>query len=215
MYSEFLKDAIRWRLTGGHAEELKRMGLQGATAAGNVSLTDTPFPALTSGTNNAGVGKGALALLTSGSNNWAVGKDAGNDAVATITTGSNNGVLGNNNTAVIYAKVALTVTSDERDKSQFVDLPWTMEMFSQIKTGMFQFRDRVTGQLQKNVRYGFSAQNLLTVEQGGAGRSILVDSNDPQHLKLNESMMVPVLVKIVQELAAEVKQLKAELGIQG
>lgn len=215
MFSEFLKDTVKWRLTGGHADELKRLGFQ-SNAAGNSALSDVVFPALTTGTDNVALGKGALANLNSGSNNFAIGRDAGTDAVANLTGDNNTGVLGNNNIATIYAKVGLTVTSDERDKSTFAAIPWTLDMLALVKTGMFQFRDRTSGALQKNMRYGFSAQNLMTIEQNAAKRNVLVDCVNPDHLKVNESMLVPVLFKLVQDLYAQVQQLQAAAsGTQG
>jgi hypothetical protein len=211
-FSDFIKYSVRWRVSGGHAADLKLLGFQSSSASGNTAVSDAVFPALTSGTNNAALGKGALKNLTSGSNNFAIGKDAGTDAVVNVTTQSNVGVLGNNSTTNLYSKVSLTVTSDIRDKTVFQDIPWTPEMFAQIKTGMYQFRDRTTGEIMSSMRYGFSAQNLMDVEQQAAKRNVLVDCKDVNHLKLNESMMVPVLVKMVQTLFAEVEQLKAQLA---
>lgn len=215
MFSEFIKDVVKWRLTGGHTDELKRLGFLGSDANGNSALTDAVFPALTTGGSNVALGQGALGNVSSGSNNFAIGADAGTDAVANLTTSSNTGVLGNNNIATIYAKVGLTVTSDERDKSPFVELPWTLDMAAKVKTGMFQFRDRQSGELATAVRYGFSAQNLMTLEQNVLKRNVLVDCSDVDHLKVNESMLVPVLFKLVQDLYAEVQQLKAAQAPQG
>lgn len=39
----------------------------------------------------------------------------------------------------------------------------------------------------------------------------LVDTQDPENLKLRESMMIPVLVQAIKELHAEVKALKQQL----
>lgn len=215
MFSEFIKDVVKWRLTGGHANELKRLGFLSSDSVGNSALSDVAFPALTTGASNVALGQGALANVSSGSNNFAIGAGAGTDAVANLSTSSNAGVLGNNNIATIYAKVGLTVTSDERDKSPFAPMPWTLEMAAQVKTGMFQFRDRQTGELGKAMRYGFSAQNLMTIEQNVLKRNVLVDCADVDHLKVNESMLVPVLFKLVQDLYAEVQQLKAAASTQG
>jgi hypothetical protein len=132
--------------------------------------------------------------------------------VVNVTTQSNVGVLGNNSTTTIYAKVALTVTSDERDKSAFQTIPWTLDMLPKVKIGMFQFRDRQSGALETKMRYGFSAQNIMELEQLVLNRNVLVDCSDPDHLKLNESMMVPILFKMVQELHARVQVLEAQKG---
>lgn len=214
MFSTFLKDAIKWRVTGGHAIAMKQLGVIGSDPVnGNTALTDAYFPSLSGGINNVALGTQSLKNLVSGSNNWGVGKDSGTDAVANITTQDNVGVLGNNTTSVIYAKVALTVTSDERDKTNFQTIPWTLDMFMRVKTGAFRFMDRTTRQPTSGWRYGFSAQDLMYIEQSYvSGFNVLVDTGDPEHLKLNESMMVPILVKMVQELTTQVRELQAKLG---
>lgn len=211
-YLSFLINVVRWRVSGGHADELKRLGVQsGQTTGGNAVLSDSVLPARTSGTDNTAVGKGALANLTSGVNCFGIGSQAGTDAVGDITTQNNTGVIGNNSTTTIYAKVALTVTSDERDKTQFQEIPWTLEMVKQLKIGEFQFRDRQTGKLHGGQRFGFSAQNVLSIEQKYLGHSVLVDCNDPNNLKLRESQMLPILVKMVQDLSGQVEQLQAQV----
>lgn len=213
---DFLKHVVQWRVSGGHADELKRLGVQSGQAAAsgnNTVLSNSVLPSRTTGTGNTAIGTGALANITSGANNFAMGIGAGTDSVQNVTTQSNVGVLGNSSTTNIYAKVALTVTSDERDKTQFQALPWTLEMVKNIKVGAFQFRDRSTGELQGPTRYGFSAQNLLMVEQMEGGSNVLVDCNDPENLKVRESMLLPVLVKAVQDLTAQVEDLQQQVRI--
>lgn len=209
MFSWFIKFAIRWRLIGGHAADHRLMGLRGVDAEDNVALgASNPLPSLNTGADNTAVGVGALDNITSGSGNWAFGHLAGTDAVVNITTQSNRGVLGNNDTTNIYAKVSLTVTSDERDKTDFKALGWTAEMFQLIKVGEFQFKNRNTGVAAAGLRYGFSAQNLHQIETSNLRKSVLVDASERDHLKLNEAMMVPLLVGMVQELQRRVSELE-------
>jgi hypothetical protein len=49
------------------------------------------------------------------------------------------------------------------------------------------------------------AQDILAIE---GSPSILVDDTDPDMLKLRESMLVPLLVKAVQDLMAQVDALQ-------
>ena len=58
----------------------------------------------------------------------------------------------------------------------------------------------------KKYSYGFSAQEL--VEALKDTDLDIVDDADPDQLAVREGKLVPVLVKAVQELAAEVEQLK-------
>ena len=59
----------------------------------------------------------------SGTNNIAIGYNAGSSSSPlAITTQSNRIVLGNNDVTNIYQKVASTVTSDARDKTDIMDL---------------------------------------------------------------------------------------------
>ncbi len=217
MLSWFFQLATQWRIAGGHFLEHKLLGLLTADTTHNVAVgAASPMAAVTSGASNTAVGSGALANVTSGSNNFAVGKDSGTDAVANLSSASNTGVLGNNATTTIYAKVSVTATSDQRDKTTFQDLPWTRDMFMMLSPGQFQFKDRATGQINGTLRYGFSAQNLLAIEtQFGARRAVLVDCLDQHNLKFNEAMMTPILVQQMQRMQREIDQLKEALLAQG
>jgi len=212
--AKFIKDALHWRITGGHAADHKLMGITSSPVDSNTALTDLAYPLLTSGVNNTAIGVGALSHITSGSNNFAIGKNSGSDALANLQSTSNNGVLGNNSTTIIYSKVALTVTSDERDKSEFTPIPWTLEDFAKVKTGQFYWKDRTYAILSGKARYGLSAQNLKTIEDS-VGSKVLVDDANAEHLKIHETMMIPILVKMVQDLHSRVQILEAQQAKQG
>jgi hypothetical protein len=73
----------------------------------------------------------------------------------------------------------------------------------------FQWKNRETGDVTEDrPRYGFLAQEVLSLE---GEPSVLVDSEDPENLKLRESMMTPILVNALQELSAKVKLLEERI----
>jgi hypothetical protein len=59
------------------------------------------------------------------------------------------------------------------------------------------------------MRYGFLAQDILALE---GDNPVIIDNEKPDHLKYNGESLVPVLVKAIQELKAEVDSLKQQLG---
>lgn len=72
------------------------------------------------------------------------------------------------------------------------------------------WQDRATGCVtDAQPRYGFVAQDIAALE---GTTKILVDDTDPDNLKLRENMLIPVLVKVVQDLTQEVTDLKARIS---
>ena len=56
------------------------------------------------------------------------------------------------------------------------------------------------------MRYGFKAQDVLTLE---GTNPVIVDADDADKLRFNDSSLIPVLVKAIQELRAEFQSYKA------
>jgi hypothetical protein len=165
------------------------------TAIGNASLTSA------TGANNTAVGYNAGGGITSGANNACFGLLAGNDAVRIISTGSNEGVFGNNSTVGLYVKVAWTVTSDIRDKTNIGAVPHGLDFVTKLNPIKYQYKvsredDTPTG----HVRYGFKAQELLELE-GDA--PVIINNDDPDNLKLTDQNLIAVLVNAIKELKAE------------
>jgi len=55
------------------------------------------------------------------------------------------------------------------------------------------------------VRYGFLAQDILTLENKP---SVIIDSHNPDSLGLNSDALIPVLVNAIKELTARVEALE-------
>jgi hypothetical protein len=159
--------------------------------------------------DNTAVGYNAGGGITSGANNACFGVNAGNDAVRIISTGSNEGVFGNNSTTGLYVKVAWTVTSDIRDKTNIGVVPHGLDFVTKLNPIKYQYKvsredDTPTG----HVRYGFKAQEILGLE-GDA--PVIINNDDPANLKLTDQNLIAVLVNAIKELKAEVDSLKSQL----
>ena len=172
------------------------------TAVGDASLYDT------TSYNNTAIGKDAGNNVTSGHDNVFVGISSGTDAVANITTQSDYGVFGNNNLANANIKVAWTVTSDARDKTNFSSVPYGLDFVCDLKPTAFQFKTSRENPAPKgNIRYGFLAQDVLQLE---GSNPVIINNEDEDNLKYNESSLIPVLVNAIKELKLEIDKLKNE-----
>jgi len=159
------------------------------------------------GSNNTGCGYFSGKNVTTGANNAFFGYLAGTDAVANITTTSNNIVMGNNSHTNAYIKVAWTVTSDARDKTNIAPVTLGLDFVSKLNPVSYQFTDNRTDKTPTgDVRYGFLAQDILALE---GDNPVIIDNKDPENLKYNSDSLIPALVKAIQELKAEIDILKA------
>jgi len=163
----------------------------------------------TTGTNNSAMGVNALYDMTTGSNNIGIGVSAGRSSSpsGTITTGSNQICIGNNSHTDAFIKIAFTVTSDERDKTDIQDITTGLDFVNQLKPKSFWFKkDRDTDVKHGDKRLGFIAQDILALE---GSDPVIIDSKDPENLKYKGEHLVPILVNAIKELSAEVNALKA------
>jgi hypothetical protein len=185
---------------------------QNTTGNFGVAVGVLCLAANTSGFYNVGVGHGSGGNVTTGSNNTLIGYQAGIDAVANITTQSNYVVMGNNNTTNANIKVAWTVTSDARDKTNILPVAHGLDFVSKLNPVSYQFvDDRINKKAVGDVKYGFLAQDILALE---GNNPVVINNKDAENLKYNGESLVPILVKAVQELSAKVIALEAKLGKQ-
>jgi trimeric autotransporter adhesin len=80
----------------------------------------------TTGGDNTALGHYAGCQVTAGGNNTMLGKNAGTSTspfTVTDATTNHRVVIGNNDVSNAYIKVAWTVTSDLRDKTEIVHVP--------------------------------------------------------------------------------------------
>jgi len=210
------------------------------TGVGNTSIGYATAQLLTSGAQNTSVGRSASVNLTTGSNNTAIGKEAlfaliggdnntaiGTSAGSNITSGTNNTclgfdadtpsnsttntvVLGNTVVQSLRCQVALTVVSDKRDKLNFENVPYGLDFVDKLKPTSFEFKKEGNRNAKESdgiKRYGFIAQDILELE---GENSVIINNKIPEKLVYTESNLIPVLVKAIQELKAEIELLKAK-----
>ena len=158
----------------------------------------------TTGTYNTANGVSALNSNTTGSGNTAIAplNSAGTYApVFDPTTQNDRVAIGSTGVTNAYIQVAWTVVSDERDKTNFASVPLGLDFVTKLKPTAYQFKMSRTDPTPNGpVRYGFKAQDILGLE-GVA--PVIIDAEDPDKLRYNESAMIAVLTQALQELNAK------------
>ena len=162
---------------------------------------------MTTGGKNTAISAAGMGITT-GDDNICIGYNAGSSASPfEVTTESDRIVLGSNDIGNFYCKVALTVTSDKRDKVDFGTIPHGLDFVNQLKPTSFWFRkNRDTNEKHGEQRYGFLAQDILALE---GDNPVIIDTEQEDHLKYKGEHLVPVLVNAIKELSAKVTALEA------
>ena len=128
-----------------------------------------------------------------------------------ITTEDNRAVFGHNSITNAYVKVAWTVTSDARDKMNFGTVPYGLDFVNQLEPVSFQFKkSREDDTPHGDVRYGFKAQDIMALE---GDNPVIIDDEQPDHLKYNGEALVPVLVNAIKELKSQNEDLKSRIEV--
>jgi hypothetical protein len=130
--------------------------------------------------------------------------------ICNITTESNYIVMGNDDHTCALIKVAWTATSDCRDKTCFKPIAHGLDFVRALKPTEYQFKQggRDSTETDGKRRYGFLAQDILPLE---GDEPVIISADNPEKLQYTEAHLIPVLVKAVQELTAEVERLRAEV----
>jgi len=103
-------------------------------------------------------------------------------------------------------QVAWTVVSDARDKTNFGEVPHGLEFVSKLKPISYKFKESRDSDIAVgDVKYGFKAQDILALE---GENSVIINSEDKDRLRYNETNLIPILVNAIQELKAEIELLK-------
>jgi hypothetical protein len=202
----------------------------GASALGSVNSTDA--------TGNTAVGRAAGFDITSGANNIALGEDA----LRTGSPGGSQGAgdnkigLGDENITSFHCQVALTVASDQRDKTDFVDLDLGLDFVKALEPVTYywdkrsKYGDKYAEDYDLNAQVpdgthkedwmdvGFKAQSVLALEEA-AGHTISDKKNltvslseDGKQYGLQYEKFVPILVKAIQEQQALIESLTARIA---
>jgi hypothetical protein len=192
----------------------------GSTAIGYFALR---YATASSGFNTA-IGQQSLLSVSTGAQNTALGQDSGRNittgvnnicigfnAQATTATVSNQITLGNGvNNVLRCAVTSITSLSDARDKEDVVELTAGLEFVNELNPVSFVWNDRDENGKHGVKDFGFIAQDLkATQEKHDLAETLgLVYEDNPEKLEASYGKLIPILVKAIQELSKEVKQLK-------
>jgi hypothetical protein len=196
------------------------------------------FRALTSGANNTAVGDSAGVSVTTGSNNLLLGHDAGRTGSpgGNITTASERIVIGDETIVVANIQVALTVASDQRDKTDFADLDLGLDFVKSLEPVTYywdkrsKYGDKYADDYDLNAQtpdgthkedwmdIGFKAQAVVALEEA-AGYNISDKTNlvsnltdDGKQYGLKYEKFIPILVKAIKDQDAIITALTARVA---
>jgi len=188
--------------------------LKANTSRRNTAVGACALLANTTGCENTALGTFALFSNTTACNNIGVGVNAGRcssgltpQGLINLTTQSNRIVMGNDDHTCAQIKIAWTATSDCRDKLCFAPIALGLDFVRALKPTEYQFKagGRNSTYTDGKRRYGFLAQDILPLE---GENPVIISADDPEKLQYTEAHLIPVLVKAIQELAAELEALK-------
>ena len=165
----------------------------------------------TTGDNNTAIGDSALQSLTTGDGNVAIGQASGGQGnMINITTESNRAVFGHDTITHSYVKVDWTVTSDQRDKMNFSEVPHGLSFVNDLQPVKFNFKkSRENATPHGKTKYGFKAQDILALE---GNNPIVIDNENEDSLKITNSHLIPILVKALQELSTKLDTAVARIA---
>jgi len=193
----------------------------------NTALGTTAGYLFNSGNNNTFVGNQAGYNFTSGTDNVLLG--FANSGTASLQTGNNNILIGagacypsvpnvsneitfgnSSHTVLRCAVTSITSLSDARDKKEITELPVGLEFIEGLKPVSFTWDDRAEEGKHDVKDFGFIAQDLKKSQEDAELSDVLklVYEENPEKLEASYGKLIPILVKAIQELSAEVKQLK-------
>ena len=183
--------------------------------------------AVTTGANNVSIGAYAGSAVTTGANNIFLGRDAGLTASpgGNITTASNEIGFGDENISAANIQVDWTIASDKRDKTDVSPLDLGLEFINQLEPVTYRWDKRSKygddqsiipdgTHKEEQLEGGLLAQDVEVIEnqygyqQSDKTNLITKLSEDGKMYGIKYSKLVPMLIKAVQELSAEVEELK-------
>tara|TARA_R110002096_G_scaffold384253_1_gene578172 strand:- start:144 stop:1658 length:1515 start_codon:yes stop_codon:yes gene_type:complete len=184
-----------------------------------------------SGSGNTLIGANCGINLTSGSNNTCIG----NDSAASSGVANNEFTLGNSSISTLRCAVtSITSLSDERDKAEIKDLTYGLDFIDSLQPREFVWNNRPEIKLEQVLDennnevfdenqevvyeevqfyssnkgkkdFGFVAQEIQELDDDTL--RLVYDSN-PDKLEISYGKLVPILVKAIQELKAEIEALR-------
>ena len=166
------------------------------------------------------MGRYSNMLLTTANANNSFGTNAG---YHTTTGDGNVNLAGQPATATSSYQITLGTTShntlrcnqtsisslsDERDKTDIVDLPVGLDFLNTLKPRQFKWKTRDGNIKDNRIDAGFVAQELQTAQSSYKYLRLVMDDN-PDKLEALQGNLIPLLVKAIQELSVKVTALEA------
>lgn len=188
--------------------------------------------------NNTGLGFRAGQMISTGEKNTCIGANAGwfsypstmsnntllgYNALPSTNNASNEITLGDSNIAALRCAVtSITSLSDERDKSEIKDLEYGLAFIDALQPREFVWDNRPEKTIETDEDgnetevefysankgkkdFGFIAQEVRELDNDTLR---LVYTENEDKLEMSYGKLVPILVKAVQELKAEIELLK-------
>lgn len=193
-------ESLRTNITGKDSVAVGAQSLYAATNSYNTALGRSSGYGVTTGEGNL-----ILGTLTNA---------GANSPVFSVTSEDNRVVVGSSAVTNAYVKVAWTIVSDSRDKTDIESIPYGLDFINSLDPVKFKRDDRTNyedytpdGSL-KDSKYtmGFLAQSVITSEKayGATDDTLMIaDNEDPNNLKIVETALIPALVNAIKELKAE------------
>jgi len=205
------------------------------TGAANVGIGTNSLASNTTGNSNTAIGLEAGYKVTTGNSNTFLGRHAGyyggSSTTNGITTGSNNTYVGYNsyptatnasneftlgNSSIANLRcndTSISSLSDERDKTNIVDIPLGLDFINTLRPVSFDW-ERRDGSMVGKKDFGFIAQELKVAQDATpyAKSMRLVSEENPDKLEADPMKTFPIMVKAIQELTAKVEALEAQLN---
>ena len=178
----------------------------------NVCVGHDAGGAINSGSQNTCIGSSAGDALTTGSNNTIIGYNAASSAVGA----TNEITLGNGNIDTIRSgATTIASLSDRRDKTNIENSNYGLNFIEKLRPVEFTWKRRIINKSDENNghdgknRVGFIAQELQEAMPNNENEILdLVYESNPERLEVKQGNLVPILVKAIQELHAQVKKLQ-------
>ena len=197
------------------------------TGSTNTAIGYNTLKVISAANANTALGASAGLNVTDGENNLLLGYTAGitGSPGGNITTGDNQVCLGDENITNAHIQVDWTIASDKRDKTDVEPMDLGLEFINQLEPVTYRWdkRSKYSGDQsvspdgthkEEQLEGGFLAQDVEAIEEQ-YGHKLSDNTNltfnlseDEQMYGIRYSKFVPMLVKAVQELSAEVEALK-------
>ena len=180
------------------------VGMPGFTKRGTLGIlnyaTNVPAPETT---NTVAIGFQAGQLMDNGAQATAV--------VNSVAIGANSTFIGDNTVSLgnsqqtVHTYSALQTRSDARDKKDVADLDGGLDLVERLRPVSYRLAPRVGPAADERLHTGFIAQEVATAAEGTAFEGVTENGGA---FSIAYEELVPVLVKAVQELSAEVATLR-------